>query len=170
MDVEQAIRTRRSIRSYKNKPVADEQLRAVLEAARLAPSARNAQNWRFVVVRDKDTLGKLVDACKGQKFVGEAGAVIAACSTDPERVMSCGVPSGPVDLAIAVDHMTLRAAELGLGTCWIGAFLQDRVKQLLDIPDNVQVIQLMALGHPVEVPKPTARKTLDDIVCYEGWR
>jgi len=169
MNVEEAIRTRRSIRTYEDKPLEDEKLQAVLEAARLAPSARNGQDCKFLVVRDAGTRAKLVDACKGQRFVAQASIVIAGCSLEPERTMSCGQRSGPIDLAIAIDHMTLRATELGLGTCWIGAFDQDQAKKILGIPEGVQIVQFMVLGYPAEAPKPRPRKSLDEIVCYEKW-
>jgi len=169
MNVEEAIRTRRSIRAYEDKPVEDDKLNAVLEAARLAPSACNYQDWKFVVVRDAALRKKMVEACNGQEFVGQAGAVIAACSTNPARVMSCGVHSGIVDLAIAVDHMTLRACELGLGTCWIGAFDQQKVKDLLQIPADVTVVAVLPLGYPAEHTGPRPRKPLGEIVCHEKW-
>ena len=169
MNVEEAIRTRRSIRAYQDKPLDDDTLTAVLEAARLAPSACNNQDWKFVVVRDPARRKQMAEACNGQDFVGQAGAVIAACSTNPTRVMSCGVNAGDVDLAIAVDHMTLRACELGLGTCWIGAFDQQKVKDLLGIPRDVTVIAVLPLGYPATEAGPRPRKPLDEIICHEKW-
>ncbi len=170
MDVMEAIRTRRSVRAYENRPVEEEKLQAVLEAARLAPSANNKQAWRFVVVKDPAIRMRLVDAAKGQKFVGEAPVVIAACATDPDYVMTCGNPSSLIDLAIAVDHMTLKAAEEGLGTCWIGAFYQDQVKEILGIPENVNVVALLPLGYPADKPKPKSRKMIGEIVCFDSWK
>jgi len=117
MDVMEAIRRRRSVRSYRKDPVPDEKLKKILEAARLAPSARNSQNWKFVVVRDAARRKELAKAAADQYFVGEAPVVIAAVALQPEYVMRCEVPAYAVDLAIAVDHMTLVAVEEGLGTC-----------------------------------------------------
>jgi len=108
MDVITAIKTRKSIRSYKDKPIEDAKLEAVLEAGRLAPSARNLQEWKYVVVRDETLREKLVDAANGQRFVGQAPAVIVACATQTDHVMPCGELSYPIDVAISVDHMTLR--------------------------------------------------------------
>jgi nitroreductase len=79
------------------------------------------------------------------------------------------VLAGTVDLAIAVDHMTLRATELGLGTCWIGAFDQQEVKKVLGIPEGVTVIAVMPVGYPAESKQPTPRKPLEEIICYERW-
>jgi nitroreductase len=168
MELMQAIRSRRSIRSFSDRPVEDEALNAVLEAGRLAPSARNMQDWRFIVVRDPALRRSLSEAARGQSFVGQAPVVIAACGTS-DLVMTCGQPAYPIDVAIAVDHMTLAAFSLGLGTCWIGAFYEDRVKQILRVPDQVRVVALLPLGYPEEQPAARPRKSLSEIVSYDGW-
>ncbi len=170
MDVMDAIRTRRSIRAYKDKPIENEKLSAVLEAGRLAPSARNQQEWKYVVVKDKALREKLASAAYGQQFVGQAPVVIVACATQTKHVMPCGELSYPIDLAISVDHMTLEAVEQGLGTCWIGAFKQDEVKKLLGIPDDVRVVVLLPIGYPDESPSPRSRKPLEEIIAYNNWR
>jgi nitroreductase len=171
MNVSEAIRRRRSVRAYLDKPVEQEKLERVLEAARRAPSAKNMQEWKFVVVRDKATREKLIDAARGQKFVGEAPVVIAACGTITDYVMTCGQLTYPIDVAIAVDHMTLQAAEEGLGTCWIGAFHEDKAKELLGIPKEIRVVALLPLGYPAEslAPREKARKPLSEIVLWEKW-
>ena len=170
MNVMEAIKSRRSIRSYKDKPVEDEKLKAVLEAARLSPSASNRQERKFIVITDKAMRDKLIDIANGQQFVGQAPVVIVACATLASHIMPCGEPSYPVDTAIAVDHITLAAVEQGLGTCWIGAFKQDEVKKLLGIPENVRVVALLPLGYPDGIPDPRPRKNLDEIVNYETWK
>jgi nitroreductase len=170
MDVMEAIKSRRSIRSYKDKPVEDEKLKAVLEAARLSPSASNRQERKFIVITDKAMRGKLIDVAHGQQFVGQAPVVIVACATLTSHIMPCEEPSYPIDIAIAVDHITLASVEQGLGTCWIGAFKQDEVKKLLGIPENVRVVALLPLGYPDGIPDPRPRKNLDEIVAYETWK
>lgn len=169
MDVHQAIKIRRSVRSYKPDPVPEEKLKKVLEAARLAPSPHNEQEWKFVVVRDAEKRKKLAEAAMGQEFVGEAPVVIVAVALEPEEVMSSEVPNYAVGLAIAVDHMTLAAAEEGLGTCWIGAFSQNEVKEILKIPARYKVVVLLPLGFPADKPKPKSRKNLEEIVCDENY-
>jgi len=169
MNVHDAIRSRYSVRAYQDRPVEQDKLLAVLEAARLAPSGSNRQPWKFVVVRDAQTRQALMAACGGQKFVGQAPVVIAAVGIMPDRVMKCQVPGDPVDVAIAIDHMTLAAVELGLGTCWVGAFDQDAVRQALGIPDSAKVIEVLALGYPADTPRPKARKAMDEVVCWEKW-
>jgi len=169
MDVAKAIRDRRSVRSYENKDIPQEVLIKALEAARIAPSANNRQPWKFVVVREAAKRKALAKAAKEQQFVAEAPVVIAAVALEPERTMTCGVPTYAVDLAIAVDHMTLAAVQQGLGSCWIGAFYQEDVKKLLEIPDECKVAALLTLGYPRDQARFKNRKSLDEIVCYEKW-
>ncbi len=169
MNVFEAIRTRRSIRSYRNKPVEEEKLQQILEAGRLAPSSANRQEWRFVVVRDAETRMRLMSAAKNQPFVGQAPVVVACCARTDRHVMTCGELCYSIDVAIAVDHMTLAAWELGLGTCWIGAFSADQVREILGIPGDVPVVELLTLGYPESVPPPTDRLPLETIVHYERW-
>jgi len=105
MELREVIEKRESIRDYEDKPIPQEKLLRVLEAARLAPSGSNRQPWKFVVVKDRQTRQKLAQAAEGQTFVGKAPVVIAAVATMPELVMICGVAEYPVDLAIAVDQV-----------------------------------------------------------------
>lgn len=170
MSVSDAIKARRSIRRYQDRGVEEEKLNQVLEAGRLAPSAKNMQEWKFIVVRDKDTRSKLSEAAKGQAFVGEAPVVIVACATLTDYVMTCGQLTYPIDVAISVDHMTLLATEVGLGTCWIGAFYEEEVKKILAIPPEIRVVAMLPLGYPAESPLPRPRKPMDDIVIHERWR
>jgi len=169
MNIFEVIANRRSIRKYLNKPVSDHDLGHVLEAARLAPSARNLQDWRFVVVQDQKTRDKLMTAANNQKFVAEASVVIACCSVESEYVMRCGQPAAPIDVSIAIDHMTLAATALGLGTCWIGSFYPDQVRKILDIPADIVIVELLTLGHPDEAPAAKPREDLNKIVFYEKW-
>jgi nitroreductase len=170
MEVMDAIRTRRSVRSYLDKPVGDDALNQVLEAARLAPSANNRQEGRYVVARDQESRRLLSIAAEGQGFVAEAPAVIACCAVESSHVMTCGQPAYTVDLTIAADHMTLAAASLGLGTCWIGAFDEGRVREILGIPGTVRVVALLALGYPKHPSNPRPRKPFSEIVYHEKWR
>jgi nitroreductase len=170
LDVLTAIRGRRSIRAFKDIKVEEEKLNKVLEAARLSPSASNRQEWKFVVVRDKETIQKLVPAARGQKFVGEAQVIIVACATESEKVMTCGQNTYTVDLSIAMSYMILEAYELGLGTCWLGAFYEDQVKKILEIPQNVRVVAVAPLGYPAESPSQKPRKNMNEIVCYERYK
>jgi nitroreductase len=170
MELKEVIKKRQSIRNYKDRPIPEEKLRKVLEAARLAPSGSNRQDMKLVVVRDYETRRALAQAANGQAFVGQAPVVIAAVATRAENIMGCEVPNYPVDLAIAVDHMTLAAVDEGLGTCWIGAFSQGGVKQILKIPDKYKVVALLPLGFPSKEQETKVRKSLEEIVCYETFQ
>ncbi len=170
MDVMDAIKTRKSVRAYLAQPIEDEKLDAVLEAARLAPSAANLQEWRFVIVREPETRKKLAAVAGGQAFVAEAPVVIVACAEKGGEFMRWGKPCYPTDVAIALDHLSLAAVDQGLGSCWIGLFDDKKVKEVLRIPDEIRVEALMLLGYPAD-PSINAknRLPLDRIVKYEHW-
>ncbi|MCX5798775.1 MAG: nitroreductase family protein [Proteobacteria bacterium] len=170
MDAMEAIKKRYSVRSYQDRAVETEKLDSILEAARLAPSASNRQEWRFVVVQDKGIRQRLMQAAKDQAFVGQAPVVIAACAKTDSHIMTCGQQCYPIDVAIAVEHMALKATEEGLGTCWVGAFYEDKVKEILGIPQDIRVVALLVLGYPVKLrPNPKDRLRLKEIVMYERW-
>jgi len=172
MNVIEAIKSRRSVRSYLDRDVEEDRLRRVLNAGRLAPSAKNMQDWRFVVVKDKDSRKRLSEAAKNQEFVAQAPVVIAACGTS-NYIMTCGQHTYNIDVTIALDHMTLAAVEEGLGTCWIGAFYEDKVRSILGIPDDIRVVAMLTLGYPAPVTvtpaRGTQRKSLEEIVAREKW-
>jgi nitroreductase len=170
MDVLDAIKTRKSVRSYLEKPVEDDKLNTILNAGRLAPSAANRQEWRFVIVRDPVLKERIAEAANEQTFVGEAPAIVVACAETDVRIMRCGQLSYPIDVAIALDHVSLAAVELGLGTCWIGAFDEHKVKEILGIPKEIRVVELMPLGYPSD-PSPIEKNRLpiDMIVKYDRW-
>lgn len=169
MDVFEAVTQRKSIRKYKDKEIEKEKLIKVLESARIAPSASNRQEWKFIVVKDEDTRSRLVSAAHYQKFVGQAPVTIVACSTESERIMPCGQYAYTVDLSIAVSFMMLEATELGLGTCWLGAFDEEAVKEILGIPSDIRVPAMFTMGYADENPAARPRKALKDIVCHEKY-
>lgn len=172
MNVFEAISKRRSIRKYKDIEVEDEKLQNILEVARIAPSAANRQEWKFIVVKDKESREKLAEAANGQQFVAEAPVTIVACSTESERVMPCGQYAYTVDISIAVAFMILEATELGLGTCWLGAYDEEKVRNILSIPERIRVPAMFTLGYADESPHQRPRKHLSEIVSsekYETW-
>jgi len=123
-----------------------------------------------VVVRDDEKRKRLFEAAKEQKHVGQAPVVIAGVSTDPDDEMPNGVSGGIVDLAIALDHMTLRAAEEGLGTCWIGNFHQELAKEALRVSESQEIVSMITLGYPEGSLKITEkeREPLNDIVSFDS--
>jgi len=164
------IKGRFSLRSYAPKPVEDPLIDWILEAARYSQSAKNLQDWRFIVVRNEETRAGLARAAKGQMFIASAPVVIVCCGIDTGYVMTNGQPSYPIDVAIAMENMALAAWELGLGSCWIGAFYEDTVKTLLGIPrENVRVVGMLTLGRPEATAPAKNRLPLEKIVRYERW-
>jgi nitroreductase len=172
MDLMEAIKTRRSIRRYKSTPVDDGLLKEVLNAARLAPSADNAQPWRIIVVMDEQTKLRLAAAANGQKFIAQAPIVLVACGIPDEAFPTAGgyMSSHVIDVAIAVDHLTLAAHSSGLGTCWIASFKEDKVREALGIPEDVRVIAMTPLGYPDETPEKSPRKNLEELILYERYQ
>jgi nitroreductase len=178
------IAARHSVRSYRPDPVPDALLIRCLEAARLAPSWRNGQCWRFLVLRDRSA----IDGLAGQRVYGypinlwlrSAPMVIAACAVPGESGRHGDLPYWAVDTAIALEHLVLAAADLGLGACWIGGFDEASVRRLLGLPDDVRVVAYTPLGYPAEsesligrvtktVARSHSRKPLEKIVFYERW-
>ncbi len=168
MNVVEAIKTRRSIRKYKKEPIPEDDLRQIFEAARLAPSAGNKQPWRFIVVRDEATKRELAEKAREQHWIGDAEVVVIALAMDPNdpSVYERWVER---DVMTAVEHMVLAAWELGYGTCWIGAFKQDDIKELLDIPEEMTVINLLPIGVPDEKPEPRDRKRFKELFFSEKY-
>jgi nitroreductase len=157
-----AIRNRRSIRRYKRGRIPENDLKAVLEAARLAPSGANRQFWKMIIVQDEERKRELVPLCNNQKFIEECSAFIAGID-DPSQKWN------RVDIAIALDHLTLAAYSKGLGTCWIGAFDREKVAEYLGVPKGHVVTACMTLGYPDEAPEARARKPADELFHWERY-
>ena len=168
MTVYEAIETRKSIREYEKRPVDREALARVLEAGRLAPTARCSNATRFVVVDDPELLKKVQAACMGQPVMGKALMALIVCS-DSTRVMGCDQRASTIDCSIALSFMMLAAAAEGLGTCWIGGFEQPPLKEALGIPEEYDVVALTPLGYPAEEGRPRDRKPLAEMVSENGW-
>lgn len=169
MSVLEVIRERGSIRSYQDRDIPEDVMEKILEAGRLAQSAGNRQPWEFVVVEGEELKRKLAEVANNQGFVGEAAAVIV-CVADPENCGHVGsLDSFLVDVGIAMENMALVSWENGLGSCWIGAYHERKLKDLLGIPENLRVVSILTLGYPAEEPSPKKRKDLDQIVHHEKY-
>jgi len=173
MELHEAIQERRSIRRFIDKTIPEEILTRILNAGRLAPSAVNLQPWRFVVIREPVTKIELVECTRGGKHthLGMGDVIIVACGNEKECYQRQGnyMKTFAIDVTIALAHMMLAATAEGLGTCWIGAFDEEKVKNLLNIPDPWRVVAMTPLGYPDESPPDRGRKSLNEIVCYEKW-
>ncbi|MBD3414579.1 MAG: nitroreductase [Candidatus Aminicenantes bacterium] len=171
MSVFDVMKSRRSIRKYKSRSIPDDVLIRVMEAARVAPSGKNLQPWRFIIVKDPKKKEQLAVASRNQSFVAQAPVVIVACGYPDRCYQHQGdyMKSWPIDVSVALDHLMLMAWEEGLGTCWIGAFYEDEVKKVLSIPDEVKVLALTPLGYPAHQSKDRGRKELGEIISYDEY-
>ncbi len=162
------IKTRRSVRRFSSTKIPEECMEQILEAGRWAPSGANAQPWRFIIVTQKEKLAALAECCYYKVFksrhVGEAGAVIVICA-DPDA----GSRTYNLDAAITGTNMTLMAASLGIGSCWIGAFEDQTLRSMLNIPDRLKIIALIAFGYEIGKASVPPRLPLSNIVHREAY-
>ena len=170
MDVLEAIKERRSTRAYTAKEVSEEDVERLIEAARWAPSAGNIQPWAFVIVKEVETKRKLSYAALNQTLIQEAPVVIVVCA-DLIR-SSSGYGSRGVhlyslqDTAAATENILLAAQELGLATCWVGAFREDEVAKAVKAPRNLRPVAMVAVGYPAERPVAPQKRSVNEIVHY----
>ena len=162
MNTLQAILERRSIRKYKREPLPEEDLRQILEAGRQAPSAANRQPWHFVLVGGEEQKKRLAQACRNQTWMADAAYIL----------VGVGLPQVSekwyrVDVAIAMENMVLAAWALGYGTCWIGAFTPEEVKQVCGIPAEAEVVACTPIGVPDASPAARERKAWDEVYSAE---
>ena len=173
MDFFQIVRDRRSIRKYKDVPVEREIIDQILDAARLAPSWKNQQCWRFLVLTDAEKRAKVLEAFPddnpGKKAIGMAPAIIVVCGNPAESDRENGIDYFVADVAIAFEHLCLAAHALGLGTCWMGWYDEARIKHALGIPDDIRIVGITPLGYPDQEPRPRPRKLLPEIAFYNEW-
>ena len=179
MEFDDILKNRYSVRSFDDRPVDASNIEAMCEAARLAPSACNSQTWRFVVVSDREIIHEICEAAMrpviNNKFLYDAPVLIVGCSqldivaNRIGRYMT-GIDYYQIDLGIAMEHMVLKATDLGLGTCWIGWFNEKKVKRILSIPKLVKVSALLAVGYAAgKHPNERSRKKSDEILFREKW-
>jgi nitroreductase len=168
----EAIRKRRSIRRYEETDVTDEQVRAVLETARFAPSWANKQGWQLMVIRDAETRGKISEVMGGNpaaKAVAQAPILLVVCMDPTASGVQKGKEYYMADAGILMDHLMLEAAELGLGTVFIGSFDEDGVREVLGVPDDYRIVAMTPLGLPAKMPGERPRNELDDMVHWDTW-
>ena len=162
MDVKDAIASRLSIRRYADSSISPQHMETLFRALQLAPSANNSQNWEFIFVGDAEIKRRLIGACSNQSFVGNCSYFIAAVA-DPAQKWHM------VDITIALTNFTLQAAELGYGTCWIGAFDESRVKEILGVPYGKKVVICMTFGKPEGRHIPRGRKALEEFIFQDQY-
>ncbi len=170
---------RRSIRAFQDRPVERETLELCLEAARLAPSACNAQPWKFVVVDDPGLRARLAsEAFAGAYAMNQrpaAAPVLVAVVSQRGSALAWvgnqvqGTVFRLVDIGISCEHFVLQAQELGLGTCWLGWFDMKAAGRLLGVPPGHRVEMFLSVGYPAEDPAPRPRKALSEMSSFNGY-
>lgn len=171
MEVLEAIKSGKSVSRYKPIPVPEQKVNAVFGAARLAPSAENLQPWRFIVVSDEDVKRQVAAACTNAKRLPDAPLIVVACARLDEAVATVGgyMNSYPLDLGMALSHLSLAATSEGLGTSWVFAFNEEKVRAALRIPEDAKVVGLSPLGYPEATEPPEGRKHLSEILSYNAY-
>ncbi len=180
MEFTDVIKTRTSIRSYNDQEVEDDKITYILECAQAAPSLMNQQCWRFIAVKNKETIHALSKTTVINRWLKNAPVIIVACGEPNESGTNNNIDYYTVDVAIATEHLILAATNVGLGTCWIGGFNEEKIKEILGIPKRIRVVALTPLGYPAEkkgitnritktITRGTKRKSLSEIVRYEKW-
>ncbi len=163
------IDKRQSIREFSRDAVDKSSLQTIIEAGRRAPSAKNRQPWRFIVVDDREIRERIQNAAFGQDHVGQAPVIIAACTTNIDYRMPNGLMSYPIDIAVAVSFMMIQAQAEGLGTCVVTTFDEQELKEILTVPYSMRVVMLLLVGHPIETSLAAQRKPTKRIVSYNHW-
>lgn len=173
MDVETALKTRRSIRKFKTTPVPDEIVAKILELANTAPSAGNLQSRDFIVVQNDEVKAKLAKAALAQEFVYEAPVVIVVCGNEKRSGSGYGSRGKNLyniqDADAAVMHILLSAHALNLGTCWVGAFDDDKVSVILGLPEYIKPIAIITIGYPEKTAAATSRVPIEKLVHTDKW-
>ncbi len=171
MEVLDAAKAIRSVSKFQPMPVPEQKVQTVMNAARLAMSVDNLQPWKFIVVNDEEMKRRLAGACTNGRAMADAPLIIVACARMDEAVSTVGgyMNSYPLDLGVAIGHLTLAATGEGLGTSWTFTFNEDKVKSILGIPPDAKVIGLTPLGFPEELPPPAGRKHLSEILSYNKY-
>ena len=176
-NVFEIIKKRRSVRKYKSTQVEDEKIYQMIEAARLAPSASNGQPWKFVAVKSKDLILNIADNALGiiNRWAKTAPLLIVGCAVKRKIITHflgeaiSGISYHILDLGIAMEHIVLEAEDLGLSTCWIGWFNENKIKNILDLPNDWKIGALLAVGYKDEnlIPRQKNILPVEDILIIK---
>jgi nitroreductase len=171
MNVLEAIKGRRSIRAFQNKAVLPKIIEELIDAATWAPSAGNIQPWEFIIIRESKIKKSLAEAALNQSSIEEAPVIIIVCANENRSSEGYETRGKTLyciqDTAAATENLLLFAYSIGLGTCWIGAFREEEVKEILKIPDGIRPVAMIPVGYPAEIPMPRRRRPMRLIVHYE---
>ena len=166
MDIAQAIETRRSIRKYRPDAIEPDKLTKIAEAFRLAPSARNGQDWKLYFVTKPEVKEKIREASPSKHSMITEAPVVLVGTCSSQRIMSNSHRVDTTDVSIAMTFAMLQAHALGLGTCWMANYLEPEVRSALELPEDISIVAIMPLGYANEDPEARPRKPLDEVVGY----
>jgi nitroreductase len=173
MEFFEAIKNRRSIRAYKNQDLTPEHLNQLIDTARLAPSAGNAQPWAFVVAKEQKTKQALAQAAFGQRWLEEASVVFVVCVDEQRAEDAYGVRGKTLyaiqDTSAAIENILLAACAMGLGGCWMGAFREEEIKKVINAPAHMRPVALIPVGYPAESPHARSRRPATEVVFSESF-
>ncbi len=162
-------RNRQAVRRFADRMIPPEILARILECARYAPSAREDQPWRFIVVQDALTRHRIARAVFQGELIRTAPALVIGCARVHSNIAGSGRPSHPVDLAAATEAMVLAAADMSLATAWVTGFREGEIRDALAIPADVPVVTLLALGYPDGFQRLPQRRPDEEIIAWDGW-
>ncbi|UCD07313.1 MAG: nitroreductase family protein [Candidatus Aenigmatarchaeota archaeon] len=173
MQTMECIRERRSVRNYKPDPIPEDIIKEIIEAATHAPSSGNVQDWEFIVVKNPETKMKVAAAAWEQNFIVSAPVVLVVCS-DLDRISAAYGSRGETLYSIqntsaAIQNILLAAWEKEVGSCWIGAFNENKIRDTLVLPSNVRPLAIITLGYPAEVSKKPRRRDVKEVLHMERW-
>ena len=173
MDTLEAINTRRSIRRYLDRPIEFEKLTTIVDAGRKAPSAGNLQDWAFILVTEKNLIKQVSEYCIEQYWIQTAPALVVVCAIPEKHEMFYGLRGKRLyniqDCAAAIENMLLAATNVGLGSCWIGAFEEDKIRSVFAIPQDVRPQAIITLGYSDEVPQDRAVTPIESVVFFNRY-
>jgi nitroreductase len=173
MGVLEAIRGRRSIRSFKKMNISEGTVGKLIDAAGWAPSAGDLQPWEFIIVRSPETKKMLAVAASEQSFIQEAPVLIVVCANENRVSHVYGVRGKTLyciqDTAAAIQSLLLAAYSLGLGACWVGAFEEEEARAVLRLPQGIRPVVMIPVGYPAESPSPRSRRPKSETVHYENF-
>jgi nitroreductase len=164
MDLREIFEKRKSIRKFTGELITEDQIKLIMEAAQIAPSASNKQPYKFIVIKDDELKTAFRKKTARQNFIEKAAVIFVVLGIKEREYWY------KVDIGIAVEHMALQAAELGLGSCWIGAIEREKVRELLKIPNDWEIVSLLIVGIPDQDPPARPRKSLDELFVNDSFQ
>ncbi|MBI2134761.1 nitroreductase family protein [Candidatus Woesearchaeota archaeon] len=173
MDVFEAIRTRRSIRKYKDKQVPWDNVVTILQAGKYAPSAGNLQNWKFIIVKNDAKRKAITKACLQQEWMEQAPVFIVVLAEPKKAERFYGIRGSRLytlqACAAAIENMLLTAHSLGLGSCWVGAFDEHEIWAILGLPEEISVQGIVTIGYADEIPQAPPKFRIEHVMFFEKW-